>query len=249
MTDPADFYTGLVAELYAPLRSFTPEPEPYARFIAGSGEPALELGCGDGDPLLALRRSGLAVEGLDASADMLERCRAKAAAEGLDVTLHQARIESMDLGRRFRSIFLAGPTFNLLVDDDTALAALERIAAHLEPGGSALIPLFVPEPTPPDQLGRTREHRLDADTVLAFSVVSEERDEARRRQTSLLRYERRTGDDTTVLERSWILHWYSQAQFADLVARTPLTVSSVLDVRGRPASPSDSLFVFRLELI
>jgi len=52
--DEADFYTGLVARLYSPLRSADPDPAPYAGFIAACGEPALELGCGDGDPMLAL---------------------------------------------------------------------------------------------------------------------------------------------------------------------------------------------------
>ena len=76
--DPSQFYTGIVAEIYAPLRSSVPDVEPYTRFIAQSGEPALELGCGTGDPLLDLRARGVDVEGLDASADMLVRCRAEA---------------------------------------------------------------------------------------------------------------------------------------------------------------------------
>ena len=145
--------------MYASLRSVVPDAEPYARFIAASGEPALELGCGDGDPLLDLRERGLAVEGLDSSADMLARCRAAAETRGVEVVLHHQPIETMDLEKRYRSIFLAGPTFNLLADDDTAGRALQRIHAHLEPGGSALIPLFVPTPTPAVQLGRFREHR------------------------------------------------------------------------------------------
>ena len=40
--DPAQFYTGIVAELYAPLRSATPDPDIYAGFIGAVGEPALE---------------------------------------------------------------------------------------------------------------------------------------------------------------------------------------------------------------
>ena len=40
------FYTGLVADLYRPLRSGNPDPEVYERFITKHGEPALELGCG-----------------------------------------------------------------------------------------------------------------------------------------------------------------------------------------------------------
>ena len=143
--EPSLFYTGLVAELYGPLRSSgAPDPEPYARFVTRSGEPALELGCGDGEPLLDLRARGFDVEGLDASPDMLARCRIAAAERGLVVTLHEATIETMELARRYRSIYLAGATFSLLVDDDTAWRALARIRAHLEPDGSALIPLFIP---------------------------------------------------------------------------------------------------------
>ena len=81
--DPAQFYTGIVAECYAALRGSIPDPELYARFIASSGEPALELGCGDGDPLINLRQRGLDVEGLDSSPDMIARARKRADALGV----------------------------------------------------------------------------------------------------------------------------------------------------------------------
>ena len=81
--DPADFYTGIVAEMYAPLKAVSQEAGPYAAFIRETGVPALELGCGDGDPLLALRHLGLDVEGVDSSADMLARCRQRAREQGV----------------------------------------------------------------------------------------------------------------------------------------------------------------------
>jgi hypothetical protein len=84
-----------------------------------------------------LRRRGFDVDGVDSSADMLDQCHARAAGEGLDVVVHHQKMETLDLPRRYRSIFLAGPTFNLLPDDDTALMALRGIRAHLEPGGTA----------------------------------------------------------------------------------------------------------------
>lgn len=59
---PADFYTGVVAELYEPLKSESPDPAEYGQFIEQYGEPALELGCGDGEPLLDLRKRGFDVE-------------------------------------------------------------------------------------------------------------------------------------------------------------------------------------------
>ena len=72
--------------------------------------------------------------------------------------VHHAPIEEMDLGRTYRSIFLAGPTFNLIADDATAARALERIRVHLDPDGAALVPLFIPEPVPERHLGFVREH-------------------------------------------------------------------------------------------
>lgn len=241
---PSRFYTGLVAELYAALRSVDPDPEPYARFIAGSGEPALELGCGDGDPLLELRRRGLAVEGLDSSPDMLERCRARAADVGVDIVLHESTIEDMDLGRRYRSIFLAGATFNLLPDDHAAAQALHRIAAHLEPGGAALIPLFVPDPVAPQE--RPRRHEAEPGLTLQVTAVSSTRDESARLQRTVLRYERIRDGVAEVEEREWLLHWHTQESFASMAEAAGLEVTAVRDAGGGPAGPSSTSFVFVL---
>lgn len=237
--DPAEFYTGLVAELYAPLRSTSTDPEPYAAFVADAGQPALELGCGDGDPLVELRRRGLDVEGVDSSADMLDRCRARAAAAGVGVVVHHQRMESLDLPRRYRAVFLAGPTFTLLPDDRTALRALRGIRAHLADGGSALVPLFVPAPTPAEALGRVREATAADGARLRFSIRSEERDEQARTQRSRLRYERRAGGETTVVDRPWLLHWHTPASFRALATRADLETTAVHDDAGRPA-PDDA---------
>lgn len=238
-TDPADFYTGIVAELYAPLKSSSTDPEPYAAFVADAGEPALELGCGDGDPLIELRRRGLDVEGVDSSADMLARCRDRAAAAGLDVVLHHQRMEALDLPRRYRSVFLAGPTFTLLPDDRTALRALRAVRAHLADGGRALVPLFVPAPTPAEDFGRVREATAADGARLRFSIRSEERDEAARTQRSRLRYERHADGDTTVVDRPWLLHWHTPASFRALATEAGLTVTAIEDDNGRPA-PDDA---------
>ncbi|MFD6091657.1 class I SAM-dependent methyltransferase [Oerskovia sp. NPDC060338] len=245
--DPADFYTGLVVELYSPLKSGHEDPERYARFVLDSGEPALELGCGDGDPLLALRALDLDVEGVDSSADMLARCRELAAQECLDVVVHHQRMEELDLDRCYRSIFLAGPTFTLLPDDGTALAALRRIRTHLTPDGTVLVPLFVPTPTPSEQLGRARATTREDGALLSVAVISEERDEVARVQRSTLRYERVLDGLTTVDERVWTIHWYTRDGFRDLARAAGLEVVEVQDDEGRPAAhdASDVTFVLR----
>ena len=245
--EPADFYTGVVAEMYRHLRSETFDAEPYARFIARWGQPALELGCGDGDPILDLVARGLHVEGLDSSADMLERCRVAADERGVDVVLHLATFQSMDLGRRYRSIYLAGATFNLLPDDAAAEAALERIAAHLEPEGAALVSLFVPQTTDAADVGSVREHLMPDGALMRLTVLDAERDEAERTQTTTLRYELIDGDRHTTADRSWILHWIEQEAFATMAERAGLSVRGVYADGGTPATSHDTAFTFVLQ--
>jgi len=243
---PADFYTGLVADLYAPLKSVRTDPAPYAALVRRYGEPALELGCGDGEPLLDLRRQGLDVEGVDSSADMLARCRVAAREAGLDVVLHHQRMEALDLPGRYRTVFLAGPTFTLLPDDDTAAAALRGIRRHLTDDGAAVVPLFLPPRTDPADLGRTREAHAEDGALLRFAVLSEERDEQQRTQHSLLRYERLDGDEHTVLDRTWTLHWHDREGFEALAARAGLVTEAVVTPSGRPAPAGAQAFTFLL---
>ncbi|MFF3208110.1 class I SAM-dependent methyltransferase [Streptomyces sp. NPDC002962] len=245
--DPADFYTGIVADLYRPLKSFSQDPEPYAAFVQQVGGPALELGCGDGDPLLELRRRGLDVEGVDSSADMLERLRLRAEEQGIPATVFHQRMEALDLPRCYRAIFLAGPTFTLLPDDSTALAALRRIRAHLTDDGIALVPLFTPAPTPAEQIGRVRTATAPDGAELRVSVVAEQRDEQARTQTTLLRYERHHGSESSVVERPWVLHWYPRDTFEELATAAELTVTAVTDQHGKPALADATDLQFRLQ--
>ncbi|HYN33087.1 MAG TPA: class I SAM-dependent methyltransferase [Ilumatobacteraceae bacterium] len=243
---PADFYTGIVVDVYGPLKGAVPDPRIYSGFIGAWGEPALELGCGDGDPLLTLRADGLDVEGLDSSADMLAKLQRSAADRGIDVVVHHSTIEQMDLGRMYRSIFLAGPTFNLLPDDATAASALERIREHLDPAGAALIPLFIPAPVPDNHLGIVREHIDDRGRILRVSAISVERNDTARCQTTVLRYEVVDGDDNQVVERPWVLHWHTQQGFRELVANAGLNASAVFATDGSPAPHDASEFAFVL---
>ena len=247
--DPANFYSGLVADLYGPLKSFSPDPEPYAAFIEQVGVPALELGCGDGDPLLELRRRGLDVDGVDSSADMLARLERRAQEQGITFTAFHQRMEALNLPRRYQAIFLAGPTFTLLPDDGAALACLRSIRAHLTEDGTALVPLFVPTPIPAEQLGQVRTATSPDGAELRVSVIAQERDEAARTQTTLLRYEHRHGRDSSVVERPWVLHWYSQPGFSALAQTAGLTVTAVTDAHGNPAPTQAPEPHFRLQAI
>ena len=189
--DPSQFYSGLIADLYQPLAGEIASADVYIPFLDQSGSPTLELACGSGVPLLDLVERGYDVDGLDASQDMLDRCHAAARERGIDISIHLAKMQSFSLPRRYRSIFLAGASFTLLCSDGDARDALACMFSHLEPGGSVLIPLEIPNVPANDQaIGRVREIRTDSGDRLRVSMVEFELSADGRDTRSRLRYER-----------------------------------------------------------
>ncbi len=111
-----------------------------------AGTPAvLELGCGTGRLCLPLVDAGMAVTGIDASAAMLDRLRAKPG--GDQVEAHVGDMGHFELGdARFVLAFSAFNTFfNLATARDQA-ACFVTVAHHLGPGGRFVLECFVPPP-------------------------------------------------------------------------------------------------------
>jgi len=240
VADAAHFYTGLVADLYRDLRGERPDAEMVERFVRRHGEPALDLGCGDGDPILTLRAAGIDVEGLDASPDMLRRCALAAAEHGLTVTLHEARFEAMALGRTYRSIYAATSNWNLLPTDDHLRAAFRALRSHLHPDGAALLTFFVPERRA-DVTGWSKRRVLDDGTEVAVTVLCVQRDEVARTEITRLRYERVRHGDTERVDRDWCIHWASPSALAEMAANAGLAVRSARDRHG-PAHDGSTEF-------
>ena len=242
--EAAEFYTGLVADLYEPLASERPRGEDYVRFLEHGGTPALELGCGSGRPLLDLVAMGFDVEGLDASADMLARCGNSAARRGLDVTLHHGLMQNFSLSRRYRSIFLAGPSFTLLVSDQDAQRALSCMRSHLEPDGSVLIPLELPDvPALRAAIGHRRTAQ-EGDAELVFSLTDVVEAPDGQSMSCVLRYERRApGAPPEILERSWHRRFWSQTQFRTLMEQVGFTNVRFVAADGGRAADDASQFV------
>lgn len=227
--DPADFYSGIVVDAYSKLKSSTFEAEPYASFVASHGEPGLEIGCGDGQPILDLCASGLDVDGVDSSLDMVNRCRENAAHRELQMLVHHQRVEDLSLGRRYPSIYFAGPTFNLLADDETALRALVAIREHLSEDGECLIPLWIPDPTPVDEIGLTRTTEDGSGVELRYTPTSEVYDAEARTRTTSTKYERVTASGRESVDRDWIIHWHTPTSFTRLSFEAGLRVVDLRD--------------------
>ena len=79
-------YRGLMAAAWDLLRGDTSgwQDRPFYRdLIERSGQPALDVGCGTGRLVLDYLRSGIDIDGVDSSPEMLAICREKAASVGL----------------------------------------------------------------------------------------------------------------------------------------------------------------------
>jgi SAM-dependent methyltransferase len=139
-------YRGLVAESYDLWFGSEPywDQAYFEERVRRNGGLALEIGCGTGRLLVPLVRDGLAVEGCDASDDMLARCREKASAIGVTPVLYQQHMQDLDLTQRYRTIFIPACSFQILATREEAFATLRRLRHHLDPGGELLITLNVP---------------------------------------------------------------------------------------------------------
>ena len=144
MIDNFDIY----ARFYDPdLGDWDADLRVYEQFAARCDSPILELGCGTGRVLLSLARQGYRITGIDASAAMLERARAKIAEENLTerVNLVEQEMRELELGERFNLAFAALNSFAHLHTTDDQLATLARIHRHLNPGGLLVLDMFNPD--------------------------------------------------------------------------------------------------------
>src|SRR5581483_10009008 len=113
----------------------------YLQLLRRTGGPILDLACGTGRVALAMARAGYSAVGVDRSEAMLGIARRKA---GERVELVQADLRDFDLGRRFPLVTVTLNSFMHLLEVDDQEDALERVAAHVAPGGRAVISTINP---------------------------------------------------------------------------------------------------------
>ena len=110
--------------------------------LAGDGR-ALELGIGTGRIALPLLERGVRVAGIDSSAAMVARLRAKPGGESMEVALGdfaRARVDG-----EFALVYLVFNTIFNLVTQDAQVECFENAAAHLRAGGRFVIETMVPD--------------------------------------------------------------------------------------------------------
>jgi len=118
-----------------------------AEAIATRGA-VLELGCGTGRILLPIARAGRTVVGLDASSQMLARCREKLAVEPEPVrsrvALHEGDARAFDVGATFPLVIAPFRIVQHLTTVEDQLQFLASVLRHLAPGGRFIFDVFNP---------------------------------------------------------------------------------------------------------
>ena len=120
------------AELYAQLLDVT-DPEPWLGWARQAKPPVLYLGIGTGRIAVPLAKAGVQLVGVDAHPGMLRRLAGRLPT----VELIQARIEDLDLDRRFDLVMVPS-------DILSTTPRLQRAALHVAPGGRLALELMNP---------------------------------------------------------------------------------------------------------
>jgi SAM-dependent methyltransferase len=142
------YYEDFVADVYdaLPTVSGRADLDFYLDCAAQARGPILELGCGTGRVLMPVAEAGHTICGLDLSAAMLAKCKAKVAALPRElqsrVKLIQADMAAFKLPDRFKLVITPFRPFQHLQSVDEQTACLHAVHEHLAPGGRLILDVF-----------------------------------------------------------------------------------------------------------
>ncbi len=130
--------------------------------LAGRGR-ALELGIGTGRVALPLAARGIAVEGVDASAAMVARLRAKPGGASVPVTIGD--MAEVPASGPFRLVYLVFNTLFGLLSQARQADCFSNVARVLGPDGAFVIECFVPDLTRFDRDQRVQARHVTQDSA------------------------------------------------------------------------------------
>jgi SAM-dependent methyltransferase len=150
MTAPLDPLAVALARLYDLDMADDPgDLDLYLALAARADGPILELGVGSGRLAVPLAAAGWPVTGVDVDPAVLARARSRAATAGRAVAgrleLIEADASAVRLAGRYRLALVALNSLLVFGGRSTQAAAIRTLAEHLEPGGLAVVDVWLPD--------------------------------------------------------------------------------------------------------
>lgn len=138
--DLAEVYDSTYAAMFEPA-VLEPTVDLLAELAAGG--PALEFAIGTGRVALPLSARGIPVHGIELSPHMLQQLRDKPDADTAPTTTGD--MTTTRVPGTFRLVYLVANTIMNVTTQDEQVAVFANAAAHLEPGGSFVVEVIVPQ--------------------------------------------------------------------------------------------------------
>ena len=264
MTKPADngYEVEGIAELYDSVTLYRARPDVdfYVDEAQSVDGEVLEIGCGTGRVLIPTARTGKQITGVDFSPKMLARCKLQLEQESPDVrrnvTLVQADMRDLNLGRRFSLITIPFRPIQHLVAISDQIAVFSAIHRHLEPNGRLVFDVFNPkleyliedrtderEDTAKVELPDGRSFRRTG-RVAAVHIVEQYND------VELIYYVREADGTTQRLVQGFMMRWYWQYEIEHLLARCNFRVRAVFgDFNRSPLTDVSPEMIFVAERV
>jgi SAM-dependent methyltransferase len=146
---PQNVFVGAAAREYDAREAMLSSPAPVASAvafladIAGSG-PALEFAIGTGRIAVPLSRSGVEVQGIEISEDMVAELRKKPGGDARSIPVAIGDMATTRVTGQFALVYLVYNTIQNLLEQDEQVACFRNAASHLAPGGRFAIESCVP---------------------------------------------------------------------------------------------------------
>lgn len=229
-TSYGDAMADVYDDWYASLPQFDAAVARLVTLAAGGA--VLELGVGTGRLALPLAERGLRVSGVDASAAMIERLRAKPGGDSVAVTVG-------DMGAPvpagpFTLVFAAVNTFFGLDTEQAQAECFASVAARLSPGGRLAVEAFVPD-AGDEPVDRVAVRNLTVDRVVLEVSRSDPTG-----QIAEGHYVELT-ETAGVRLRPWRIRWATPAQLDAYASAAGLQLESRWsDWAGAPFTPDST---------
>jgi len=190
--------------------------EYYTEQLKGTSGRILEAGVGTGRMLIPLLKSGLTVNGVDISNEMLAQCKINMEKHGISAELYKQDLTVLSLPYTYDAIIMPTGSFCLLPKSKVR-NILTGFYNHLNAGGRLIVDLEMPHSF---REGETTVNNfpLSDSTSITLTSFNEKIDWLTQKTSYINKYELLENGEVTKTEMSdFVLYWYGIIEFEMLL--------------------------------